>query len=69
MNINNEIWFGINKDGSFAAFSEEPHRNNKTGRWEGNYPFIGSTIYNELKGLVEKSNITWESDIEVIVIK
>ena len=66
---NSKIWFGVNRDRNFVAFCDEPIRNEKCGIWEGKYPFIGHTIYNQLKELVDKSNLTWESDIEVIIIK
>lgn len=67
--LNDKVWFGVNRNGNFIAFIDEPKRNEKLGIWEGKYPFIGCSIYNQLKDLVEKSKMNWENDVEMIIVK
>lgn len=62
------IWFAINKNGFIGLYAEEPKRNNETGKWESKYPFVNSLIYDQITKMIEKSNLSWESEPECISI-
>ena len=57
-----DIWVAINKNGDIRMFTEEPIRNEATGRWESNHPFVNSVLQSQFEELCEKSKITWEMD-------
>lgn len=59
---NIDIWVAVNKNGTVRIFTDEPIRNNISGKWEGKHPFISSVLQKQFEDLCQKSNITWEVD-------
>lgn len=56
------IWFAVNKNGFIGLYSNEPTRNNETGKWESKYPFVNSIIYQNIKNMIESSNFDWNQE-------
>lgn len=57
------VWAGVNKNGKLALFTEEPKKDIDKGIWVGKYPFLNSTVYENLKGMIEKT-MTWECEAQ-----
>ena len=62
------IWVGVNKNGKISMHTAEPKRNDDTGRWVSNSPFINSVLYKNLSDVFEKSPMNWETPCEVFQI-
>ena len=62
MNRTLEIWVAVNKNGDVRMFTDEPVRNNETGRWEGKHPFVNCILQVQFEELCTKSKITWEME-------
>ena len=62
------IWFEVNKSGFVGLFTEEPKRNEKTGKWDSEFPFVNSLVYDQVVVLVEKAGLKWENEPECINI-
>lgn len=63
-----QIWFAINKSGFVGLYLDEPKRNDKTGKWESQFPFINSKVNKEVCDLIEKIKMNWESEPECLTI-
>ena len=64
------IWFGVNKNNQIQMFAdEEPKKNLKIGKYEGKNPFVNSVFYDELKSIVQQTNMTFESEPQCIEIQ
>lgn len=57
-----KIWVAVNKNGDIRMFTDEPTRNKQTGKWESKHPFVNSSLYNEVKSIIEHANVNWESE-------
>ena len=64
-----KIWVAVNKNGEIRMFTDEPKRNIKTGKWESSHPFVNSTLYNEVKSIIEHANVNWESEANFFEIQ
>lgn len=58
------IYLAVNKNGDVRMFTDEPKRNEATGKWESKHPFVNSVLYKEFVELVSKTNINWEHEPE-----
>lgn len=63
------IFIGINKNGDLRMFSTMPVRDEETGTWRSNHPFINSVMYEEFLKVVKQSNMTWESEPELFNVQ
>lgn len=63
------VWFAVNKNGYVSMYAKEPQRNEKTGKWDCNLPFINSLVYNQICQLVEKSGMDWTKEPECITFQ
>lgn len=63
------IWFAINKDDSVAMHLVEPTKNEKTGAWVSKQPFCNSILQNELKKIVSKAQLNFDSEPNYIEVK
>ena len=45
-----------------------PKRNEKTGKWDSEFPFVNSLVYDQVVVLVEKAGLKWENEPECINI-
>lgn len=57
-----DVWVAVNKNGDVLMFTDEPTRNNDTGKWESANPYINSLIQKDFDTLMKKSNVTWEAE-------
>lgn len=57
------LYICVNKDKDLRMFISEPHR--EGNMWVGQ-SFVSWTIYSQIKPIIEKSQMTFESDPEVI---
>ena len=58
-----KTWAAVNKNGFLLLFTNEPTRNDNTGKWEGEL-YVNSAIHKMLGPLVEQANMSWENDPE-----
>lgn len=58
------IWAGINKNGNLALYFDRPKKDSNKGIWIGKYPYLNSIVYNNLKSMIEKTEMSWECDAE-----
>ena len=58
-----KCWAAINKNGFLVLFENEPKRNEVVGKWEGKL-YVNSLVYNALKDLVERANLSWNNEPE-----
>lgn len=63
-----DIWVGINKNGKISMHTTEPTRNEITGTWISNSPFVNSVLYKNFSNMLEKTPMNWESSCEVFSI-
>ena len=61
-----QIWFAVNKNGKTIMSIEEPKKNEKTGKWETEYPYINSLIYKDICKLVQQSKMNWNSECQCV---
>lgn len=62
------VWVGVNKNGKISMHTVEPTRNEKTGKWTSNSPFVNSVLYQNLSDVFEKTQMSWESSCEIFQI-
>jgi hypothetical protein len=62
-NIGLKCWAAVNKNGFLVLFTEQPKRNEKTCKWEGNL-YVNSVLYKTIKELFDKVNFNWEKEPE-----
>lgn len=58
-----KCWIAVNKNGFICTFTDQPIRNEETGKWNGNY-YVDSIIYKIIKDLVIKSKMNWNNEPE-----
>lgn len=58
------IWAAINKNGKLALYTDKPFKDLNQGIWVGKYPYLNSIVFNNLKGMIEKTEMNWECDPE-----
>lgn len=58
------IWAAINKNGKLALYTDKPTKNSEQGIWVGKYPFLNSMVYDNLKSMIEKTEMNWNCDPE-----
>lgn len=63
------VWTAVNRNGNIVSFTECPEKNTETGKWEAKHPFVNSVFYNQIKDLIVKANMTWESEPEYFEIQ
>ena len=63
MEKSRECWLAVNKNGFIGCFVKQPKRNIETGKWEGEF-YLDSVVYNIMKDIVAKANMTWENEPE-----
>ncbi len=56
------VWAAINKNGSLSLHTVEPIRNENTGVWVSESPFVNSVLYKDLSSMIEKTPMNWESN-------
>lgn len=56
------IYVTVNKNGFMTIWHDEPIKNEVSGKWEGNYSFCNSYMYNEFYKLIKDTNINFESE-------
>lgn len=61
--IKNKCWAAVNKSGFVVLFTDEPKRNEETGKWEGNL-YVNSVVYAAIKDIFEKASWNWEKEAE-----
>lgn len=64
-----QLWIGVNKNGSISMHTNEPQRNEDTGTWVSNSPFVNSVLYKNFSEMIEKTQMNWESSCEVFQIQ
>ena len=62
------VWVGVYKNGKISMHTVEPTRNEQTGKWMSNSPFVNSVLYQNLSDVFEKTQMSWESSCEIFQI-
>lgn len=60
-----KIWAAVNKDGYVALFTGQPVRDEDSGKWVGEYPYINSLVYSQFKNIIRQSMMDWNSSPEM----
>lgn len=63
-----QIYLCVNKNGSVGMHSIEPTRDENRGIWVSKMPFCNSLAYNQFTSLIEKSNMSWNSEPEPVTL-
>lgn len=64
-----QVWFAVNRDGFLGLYLEEPKRDDTTGKWVSDKPFLNTVLYRQVKDMVDKSKFTWSMDPECFAIQ
>lgn len=62
------FWVACNLDGSIVMFCDEPTRNTKIGKWEGNF-YINSFAYEQVAPIFETINYSFDEDAQYMCLE
>lgn len=63
-----QIFIAINKNGKVSLHGVEPKRDEKTGIWVSNKPYVNCYVQENIDEMIKHSSMTWDMEPEVIEI-
>lgn len=63
------LWICINRNGTMVVHAAQPIRDEEIGKWVSRHIFCNNSLYEKLSEIVDRLQLTWNSEPEFIEIE